>query len=96
MFEHLHNSYSQVVQNLQESRERNKAIVAKQAIPSNFKPGDLVFYFDASIPLGNTSKFTLPWKTHYIIVSKFGEENYCINNMITIKTKNCSLKKPPS
>ena len=56
MFEQLHNSYSQVIQNLQESRERNKEIVARQATPSDFKPGDLVFYFDPSIPLGNTPK----------------------------------------
>ena len=38
MFEQLHNSYSQVIQKLQESRERNKEIVARQATPSYFKP----------------------------------------------------------
>ena len=87
MFEHLHNAYAHVIDNLQQSREHNKAIIAKQATPFDFTPGDLVFYFDPSIPPGDTAKFTLPWKNHFRIVSKLGKENYCIKNMRTGKTK---------
>ena len=46
MFEHLHNAYAQVAQNIQQAREHNQSLIADKAIPSNFKPGDLVFYFD--------------------------------------------------
>ena len=87
MFEHLHNAYSQVVQNMQESRDRNKALIAQNATPSDFKPGDLVYYYDPSVQPGNSAKFTLPWKNYFRIVSKLGEENYCIKNMQTGKTK---------
>ena len=87
MFEHLHNAYTQVKNNIQQSREHNQSLIAEAAIPSDFKPGDLVFYFDPSVQPGDSSKFTLHWKNHFRIVSKLGKENYCIKNMITGKTK---------
>ena len=87
MFEHLHNAYSEVVQNMQQSRERNKALIAQNATSSNFQPGDPVFYFDPSVQPGDTPKFTLPWKNYFRVVSKLGEENYRIKNMQTHKTK---------
>ena len=87
MFEHLHNAYTQAAQNMQEARERNKALIAQSAKPSDFKPGDLVYYFDPSVQPGNSAKFTLPWKSHVRVISKLGEENCCIKNMHTGKTK---------
>ena len=87
MFEHLHNAYTQAAQNMQEARERNKALIAQSAKPSDFKPGDLVYYFDPSVQPGNSAKFTLPWKSHFRVISKLGEENYCIKKMHTGKTK---------
>ena len=87
MFEHLHNAYAQVTQNIQQSREHNQSLIANHAIPSDFKPGDLVFYFDPSVQPGNSTKLTLHWKAHFRVVSKLGKENYCIKNMNTGKTR---------
>ena len=87
MFEHLHNAYAQVAQNIQQAREHNQSLIADKAIPSNFKPGDLVFYFDPSVQPGNSTKLTLYWKNYFRVVSKLGKENYCIKNMNSGKTK---------
>ena len=87
MFEHLHNAYAQVTQNIQQAREHNQSLIANKAVPSDFKPGDLVFYFDPSVQPGDSTKLTLYWKTHFRVVSKLGKENYCIKNMLTGKTK---------
>ena len=59
MFEHLHNAYAQVASNMQQAREHNKSLISNTAIPSNFKPGDLVYYFDPSVQPGNSTKLTL-------------------------------------
>ena len=87
MFERLHNAYTKVANNIQQARDHNKALIAGAAKPSNFKPGDLVFYFNPSVQPSTSSKLTLPWKNHFRIISKLGTENYCIKNMITGKTK---------
>ena len=87
MFEHLHNAYAQVTQNTQQSREHNKTLIANKSVPSNFQPGDLVFYFDPSVQPGDSTKLTLYWKNYFRVVSKLGKENYCIKNMHTGKTK---------
>ena len=87
MFEQLHNAYSHVVTNIQQAREHNKTLISKTATPSNFKPGDSVYYFDPSIQPGDSTKLTLHWKNYFRIVSKIGIENYCIKNMHTGKTK---------
>ena len=86
-FERLHDAYSEVVQNMQQAREHNKNYIAKTAQSSDFKPGDLVYYFDPSVQPGNSTKLTLRWKNYYRVVSKLGEENYCIKNMQTNKSK---------
>ena len=87
MFEHLHNVYAQAAQNIQQERERNQLLIANKAIPSDLKPGGLVFCFDPSVQPGDSTKLTLSWKTHFRVVSKWGKENYCIQNMLTGKTK---------
>ena len=86
-FERLHDAYSEVVQNMQQAREHNKNYIAKTAQSSDFKPGDLVYYFDPSVQPGDSTKLTLRWKNYYRVVSKLGEENYCIKNMQTNKSK---------
>ena len=86
-FEHLHNAYTQVTRNMQEARDHNKSLISNTAIPSNFKPGDPVFYFDPSVQPGDSTKLTLYWKNYFRVVSKIGNENYCIKNMHTGKTK---------
>ena len=86
-FERLHEAYSQVVQNMQQSRDHNKTLIARTAQASDFKPGDLVYYFDPSVQPGDSNKFTLHWRNYYRIVSKLGQENYCIKNMHTNKSK---------
>ena len=68
---------------MQQAREHNKNCIAKAAQSSDFKPGDLVYYFDPSVQPGDSTKLTLRWKNYYRVVSKLGEENYCIKNMQT-------------
>ena len=87
MFEHLHNAYTQVAQNIQQAREHNQSLIADKVIPSNFKLGDLVFYFDPSVQPGDSTNLTLYWRNYFRVVSKLGTENYCIKNMNSGKTK---------
>ena len=77
MFERLHSAFAEVTNNIQQAREHSKTLIASSATPSNFQPGDLVFYFDSSVQPGDASKLTLPWKNHFRVISKLGAENYC-------------------
>lgn len=87
MFERLHEAYQQVIQNLEESRERNSDMVAKKAQKSSFIPGDAVYYFDPTVKPGNSSKLTIHWQPNWRILDKKSDENYLIKNMANGKTK---------